>query len=248
MKTGFTIIAFFIFIVMICQMCINCTEDNEEYVYTPTYQSKYINECDSLQQQKVVSLSLLNFTLSDSITKSDLKSSKDRLIKNLKITKIEDKTIYNFDSKMEINEKKYNIKCTLITFMDQIAWIDVYFDQDKYNELLPLYEEKYGRCVVDCWKFNNQTIHIEHYLNENATEYEKKNLSAYNNSKNKYLRIKYYDHKLINEVEKIEHYQEMIKLQSDSIKHAKAVEIQKEIDRKKKIEEEKKISREMKQI
>ncbi len=175
MKSGFYIIIFFLGFVMICQMCMNCSEDNEEYVYIPTYESKYENECDSLQQQKIVSLSLLNFTLCDSITKNDLKSNTERLIKNLKMTKVEDKIIYNFDSKMEINEKKYKIKCTLITFRDKIAWIDVYFDQDVYIELIQLFKSKYAYCLHDRWYYKNQSIDID-YENpltaEQASDYE----------------------------------------------------------------------------
>lgn len=249
MKTGFYIIIFFLGFVMICQMCMNCSEDNEEYVYIPTYESKYENECDSLQQQKIVSLSLLNFTLCDSITKNDLKSNTERLIKNLKMTKVEDKIIYNFDSKMEINEKKYKIKCTLITFRDEIAWIDVYFDQDVYIELIQLFKSKYAYCLHDRWYYKNQSIDID-YENPQRKIYSsfRKSYIYLNSYDFKYLRIKYYDHQLLQEVEKIEHRQEMIKLQYDSIRHAKAVEIQKEIDRKKEIEEEKKISKELKQI
>jgi hypothetical protein len=248
MKTGFTIIIFFLGILIVCQTCTDCSEDNDEYVYIPTYESKYNSECDSLQQLQVVSLSLLNFTLGDTITKNDLKSTPERLIKNLKTTKIKLKTIYNFDSKMSINEKKYSIKCTLITFMDQIAWIDVYFDQNVYKDLINLYEIKYGRCGYNRWQYKNQTIDIDYDFNENATEYERNNSSRYSDSKNKYVRIKYFDHKLVQEVDQLEKHQEMIKLQSDSIRHAKAVVIQREIDRKKKIEEEAKISKETKQI
>jgi hypothetical protein len=227
-------------------MCEGCSNDEVEFV--EPYFSKYVNECDSLQQQETVSLSLLNFTLGDTISQKDLKSNPERLVKKLKITKIEDKTIYNFDSKMEINEKKYNIKCTLIAFRDQIAWIDVYFDQNVYLDLISLYEIKYGKCAYNRWQYKNQTIDIDYDFNENASEYERNHSDKYYHSINKYVKIKYFDHKLMKNIEKIDLHQKMLKAQIDSINHAKAVIIQKEIDRKKKIEEDKKISRETKQI
>lgn len=248
MKEAFGVVSIFVLIVMLAQMCVDCSKDYEEHTYIPMYDSKYINECDSLQQQKVVSLSLLNFTLGDSITKNDLKSSNDRLVKELSTTKIGNKTIYKFNSKMVINEKKYDIKCTLITYLDKIGWIEVYFDQNIYNDLIQLFNAKYGNCVVDRWKYKNQSIVIDFNFNENASDFERRNIHEYYNSKNKNVRIKYFDHKLNQEIEKIENQQAMIKFQSDSIKQAKALEIQKEIIRKKKIEEEKKISRETKQI
>jgi hypothetical protein len=228
-------------------MCEGCSNDEVEFV--EPYNSKYVNECDSLQQQQVVSLSLLNFTLGDSITKSDLKSSKDRLIKNLKTTKIELKTIYNFDSKMEINEKKYDIKCTLITYMDKIACIDVYFDKDVYNDLIKLFKSKYSFCLKNYWKYKNQSIDID-YENPEKKLYhpELKKYIYLKSHEFKYLRIKYYDHKLLNEIKKIEIHQDRIQIHSDSILNAQKMEIQKQIELQKKTEKEKRISRELKQI
>lgn len=246
MKYVFTILGLIIMISVFFQMCEGCSNDEVEFV--EPYNSKYVNECDSLQQQQVVSLSLLNFRLGDSISKSDLKSSPERFIKNLKMTSVEQKTIYYFNSKMEINEKKYDIKCTLITFMDKIAWIDVYFDQNIYQNIILLFNEKYGKCVVNRWTYKNQSIDIDFGFNENASEFERENMNAYYNSKNKYVRIKYFDHKLNQEVEKIEKFQDRIQIHSDSILNAQKMEIQKQIELQKKTEKEKRISRELKQI
>lgn len=220
----------------------------EPECFLDTNDSKYINECDSLQQQQVVSLSLLNFTIGDSILKSDLKSSKDRLIKGLKTSNIELKTIYNFDSQMAINEKKYDIKCTLITYMEKIAWIEVYLNQNVYNDLIRLYEIKYGKCVYNRWQYKNQTIDIDFCFNDNATEFERTNYNAYYSSKNKYLIIKYFDHKLQNEVEKFEREYNHLQYISDSISSVKKMEIQKQKELKIKTEKEGRISKEIKQI
>jgi len=201
--------------------------------------SSYTTECDSIQQNTIVSLSFLDFKLGEDITQAIQTGKNNKTINSVRIEDIQRLSTYTFNAKMQIEQKAQIVEITIKTINHIIGSIDVKLLEDIYkSKIYPLFELKYGKCNFGEWKFKNQKLNLI-YENTQRTLYHPglKKTIYLDVFDFKYIQFQYIDYAINNEIEifeaNIKALKTKAKAKQDSLKKLQEKE---EFDRKEKIE------------
>lgn len=168
--------------------------------------SPYSSECDSLQQNTIVSLSFLNFKLGKNITQAIQTERNNNSINNIRIEDIQKLSTYTFKAKMLIEQKAQIVECTIKTINHVIGSIDVKLLEDIYDEKIsPLFKLKYGNCNFGEWKFKNQKLNLINEKPRRVIYHPGLKKTIYTDVFDfKYIQFQYIDYAINNEIEIIE--------------------------------------------
>lgn len=168
--------------------------------------SPYTSECDSIQQNTIVSLSFLDFKLGEDITQAIQTGENNNIINNVRIEDIQRLSTYIFKAKMLIEQKAQIVDCTIKTFNHIIGSIEVKLLEDIYDEKIsPLFKLKYGNCNFGEWKFKNQKLNLINEKPRRVIYHPDFKRTIYTDVFDfKYIQFQYIDYAINNEIEIIE--------------------------------------------